>query len=87
MVGPRIASEDEERAEVELLRARLEKTVQLTKKIKTSQARLDTSGKQVQQAIGPIYGNTQRLQTLGRSMSSTSKGFPFLVLRQSSIHR
>jgi hypothetical protein len=54
---------------VELLRARLEKTVQLTKKIKTSQARLETSGKQVQQAIGPIYGNTQRLQTLGRSKS------------------
>jgi hypothetical protein len=45
MVGPRFASEDEERAEVVLLQAHLEKSVQLTKKFKTSQARLDSRSK------------------------------------------
>ena len=68
MVGPRIVSDVEDRAEVELLQARLEKTVQLTKKIKTSQARLETSGSNVQEAIGPIFDNTQRLQVLGKSL-------------------
>lgn len=67
MVGTRIASDDEDRAEVELLQVRLEKTAQLTKKIKTSQARLESSGSNVQEAIGPVYGNTQRLQVLGKS--------------------
>ena len=67
MVGQRIAPDEEDRAEVEVLQARLEKTIQLTKKIKTSQTRLETSGSSVKEAIGPIYGNTQRLQVLGAS--------------------
>jgi exocyst complex protein 7 len=34
----------------------------LTKKIQASVNRLDASGKAVQEAISPIYGNTQKLQ-------------------------
>ncbi|KAI9754832.1 MAG: exocyst complex component exo70 [Lichina confinis] len=76
MVGPRIVSDVEDRAEVELLQARLEKTVQLTKKIKTSQARLETSGSSVQEAIGPIFDNTQRLQVLGKSLHDLNLPLP-----------
>jgi len=48
---------------VEVLYANLEKMKSLSRKIQGSMARLDVSGKVVQDAIGPIYGNTQRLQT------------------------
>ncbi|KAF2722894.1 hypothetical protein K431DRAFT_221006 [Polychaeton citri CBS 116435] len=53
----------EESAEVEVLYANLEKMKSLTKKIQGSMGRLESSGRTVQEAIGPIYGNTQRLQT------------------------
>ncbi|KAF2014151.1 hypothetical protein BU24DRAFT_423188 [Aaosphaeria arxii CBS 175.79] len=52
----------EESAEVEVLFANMEKMKGLTKKIQGSLNRLETSGKTVQDSIGPIYGNTQRLQ-------------------------
>lgn len=65
----RHAADEEAQAEVEVLNSRLERTSQLTKKIQASLNRLETSGKSVQDAIGPIYGNTQRLQILGRSKS------------------
>lgn len=71
MVGQRIIPDEEDWAEVEVLRARLEKTIQLTKKIKTSQLNLERSGRDVRNAIGPIYGNTQELQ-----ITSTSKYLP-----------
>ena len=48
---------------MEVLYANLEKMKSLSRKIQGSMARLDVSGKVVQDAIGPIYGNTQRLQT------------------------
>lgn len=69
-VGPitRHTPDEEARAEVEVLNSRLEKTSQLTKKIQASLARLESTGRSVQDAIGPIYGNTQKLQTLGTSM-------------------
>ncbi|KAK4966080.1 exocyst complex component exo70, partial [Elasticomyces elasticus] len=63
MVAPRRAAFAEESAEVEVLYANLDKMKSLTKKIQGSMTRLETSGKMVQDAIGPIYGNTQRLQT------------------------
>jgi hypothetical protein len=66
-LGSRQAADEEARAEVDVLNSRLEKTSQLTKKIQASLSRLELSGKSVQDAIGPIYGNTQRLQTLGTS--------------------
>jgi exocyst complex protein 7 len=63
MAGPKRAAFAEESAEVEVLYANLTKMKSLTKKIQSSMSRLETSGKTVQDAIGPIYGNTQRLQT------------------------
>ena len=67
MVAPRKAAFAEESAEVEVLFANMEKLKSLTKKIQGSLNRLETSGKSVQNAIGPIYGNTQRLQTINSS--------------------
>lgn len=66
-LAARQAADEEARAEVEVLNSRLEKTSQLTKKIQASLTRLETSGRSVQDAIGPIYGNTQKLQVLGTS--------------------
>ncbi|KAF1912968.1 Cullin repeat-like-containing domain protein [Ampelomyces quisqualis] len=62
MVGPRKAALAEESAEVEVLFANMDKMKALTKKIQASVSRLDASGKAVQEAISPIYGNTQKLQ-------------------------
>lgn len=63
MVAHRHAAFAEEAAEVEVLYASLDKMKSVTKKIQGSMARLDETGRTVQDAIGPIYGNTQRLQT------------------------
>ncbi|KAK5806100.1 hypothetical protein VI817_000358 [Penicillium citrinum] len=52
----------EESAEVEVLYANLDKLNRLTKKIQGSLVRLETGGKVVKEAIGPIYSNTQSLQ-------------------------
>jgi exocyst complex protein 7 len=62
MVAPRNPAYAEESAEVEVLYANLEKLKLLTKKIQGSLGRLETSGKVVKDAIGPIYSNTQSLQ-------------------------
>jgi exocyst complex protein 7 len=62
MVAHRHAAFAEEAAEVEVLYAGLDKMKSVTKKIQSSMARLDETGRTVQDAIGPIYGNTQRLQ-------------------------
>ncbi|EDN98486.1 hypothetical protein SS1G_13345 [Sclerotinia sclerotiorum 1980 UF-70] len=67
-LGGRQAADEEARAEVDVLKSRLEKTSQLTKKIQASLGRLDATGKGVQEAIGPIYGNTQKLQILGQNI-------------------
>lgn len=67
LASSRHAADEEAQAEVEVLNSRLEKTSQLTKKIQASLTRLETSGRSVQDAIGPIYNNTQKLQVLGRS--------------------
>ncbi|EGP84206.1 unnamed protein product [Zymoseptoria tritici ST99CH_1A5] len=62
MVGARHAAYAEESAEVEVLYASLDKMKSVSKKIQGSMTRLDETGRTVQDAIGPIYGNTQRLQ-------------------------
>ena len=69
-MSARHAADEEARAEVDVLTSRLEKTAQLTKKIQASLTRLETSGRSVQEAIGPIHGNTQRLQVLGNNIDS-----------------
>lgn len=68
------AADEEARAEVEVLNSRLEKTSQLSKRIQASLTRLEVNGKSMQDAIGPIYGNTQRLQVLGTSMDMVIAG-------------
>jgi exocyst complex protein 7 len=68
MVAPRKAAFAEESAEVEVLYANLERLKGLTKKIQGSLNRLETSGKSVEEAISPIYGNTRRLQITNTSM-------------------
>ncbi|KAG4417059.1 exocyst complex component exo70 [Cadophora malorum] len=67
-LGTRQAADEEARAEVEVLNSRLEKTRVLNTKLSASLARLELSGKSVQEAIGPIYGNTQKLQVLGTNI-------------------
>ena len=75
-LGPasRHAADEEARAEVDVLQSRLEKTSQLTKKIQASLTRLESNGRSVQDAIGPIYGNTQKLQVLGSSETKSPAG-------------
>ncbi|KAI5307068.1 hypothetical protein KEM56_005017 [Ascosphaera pollenicola] len=63
MVAPRNTIYAEESAEVEVLYANLDKLKLLTKKIQGSVQRLDHSGEVIEHAIGPIYSNTQSLQT------------------------
>lgn len=55
---------------VQVLNSRLEKTRILNTKLSACLGRLETSGKSVKEAVGPLYGNTQKLQVLGNSTSS-----------------
>ena len=66
----RQAADEEARAEVDVLTSRLEKTTQLTKKIQTSIARLETSGQTVMDSIGPVFGKTQQLQALNMNVDA-----------------
>lgn len=63
----RHAADEEARAEVDVLNSRLEKTAQLTKRIQASLGRLEDSGKSVRDAVGPLGGETRKLQTLSQS--------------------
>lgn len=65
--GNRHAADEEARAEVDVLNSRLEKTTQLTKKIQASLGRLEATGKSVREVVGPLNGETKRLQTLTNS--------------------
>ena len=51
-----------------MLYANLEKLKSLSKKIQGSMSRLEVSGRTVQDAIGPVYGNTQRLQVMNTNV-------------------
>jgi exocyst complex protein 7 len=62
MTTPRRAALAEESAEVEVLFANLEKLNGLTKKIQGSMNRMETSGGNIETAIGPIYKNSRRQQ-------------------------
>ncbi|KAK3703851.1 exocyst complex component exo70 [Vermiconidia calcicola] len=68
MPAQRRAAFAEESAEVEVLYANLEKLKSLSKKIQGSMSRLEVSGRTVQDAIGPVYGNTQRLQVMNTNV-------------------
>ncbi|KAG6057820.1 exocyst complex component exo70 [Claviceps aff. humidiphila group G2b] len=64
------ASDEEARAEVDVLNSRLDKTTQLTKKIQASLEKLEASGQSVRDVAGPISGETRRLQLLGNNVIS-----------------
>jgi hypothetical protein len=74
MAGSSQAADEEARAEVEVLKSRLEKTTQLTKKIQASLGRLNETGKALDDAVRPIMGNTQKLQIVQNSRSSQMEG-------------
>lgn len=73
MIAPHRAAFAEEAAEVEVLNANLDKIKSLRKKIGGSLARLEDSGRTVQEAIGPVYGNTQRLQTMNANIDKINE--------------
>ncbi|KAI9745814.1 MAG: exocyst complex component exo70 [Claussenomyces sp. TS43310] len=69
-LGTRHAADEAARAGVEALNSNLEKTSQLTKKIRASLTRLEESGRKVQHAIKPIHESTQLLQVRQRNIDS-----------------
>lgn len=73
MAPPRNTVYAEESAEVEVLYANLEKLNILTKKIQGSMARLETGGRVVKDAIGPIYSNTQSLQVTNSNIDKVNE--------------
>ncbi|KAL1842606.1 hypothetical protein VTJ49DRAFT_4654 [Mycothermus thermophilus] len=66
----RQAADEEARAEVDVLNSRLEKTTQLTKKIRACLGRLEATGKSVHDVAGPLNGETKKLQVLGNNIDS-----------------
>ena len=69
MVQARNAAFAEESAEVEVLFAEAAKFDNISKRMKASLARLESGAQVVQDAMGPVYSNTQDLQTMNGSMS------------------
>ena len=68
MVYTRNAAFVEESAEVEVLFAEAAKFDSISKRIKASLGRLESGAQIVQDAMGPVYSNTQDLQTMNGSM-------------------
>ena len=69
MVQTRNAAFAEESAEVEVLFAEAAKFDNISKRMKASLARLESGAQVVQDAMGPVYSNTQDLQTMNGSRS------------------
>lgn len=67
MIKSRNATFSEESAEVEVLFAEAAKFEGISKKIKASLARLEGGAQVVKDSIGPVYSNTQSLQTMNES--------------------
>ena len=83
--GARHAADEEARAEVDVLNSRLEKTIQLNKKIQACLGRLEATGKSVRDVSGPLNGETKRLQVLGNSECApvqTRRSLPTLTNEQ-----
>lgn len=76
MVQTRNAAFAEESAEVEVLFAEAAKFGNISKRIKASLGRLDSGAQIIKDAMGPVYSNTQDLQTTNGSMI----GSPVLLL-------
>ncbi len=71
MIKSRNAAFSEESAEVEVLFAEAAKFESISKKIKASLARLEGGAQVVKDSIGPVYSNTQSLQTMNESKQVT----------------
>lgn len=67
MAAPRRAVFAEERAEVEVMFANVEKMNSLAKRIQGSANRLESSGSVIQTAVAPLMGNTSKLHAMNRS--------------------
>lgn len=59
--------DEEARAEVDVLKSRLDKTSQLTKKIQASLGRLNDCGRALDEAVGPLHKNSQKDHVLLKS--------------------
>lgn len=68
MIESRNAVFAEESAEVEVMFAEAAKFDNISKRIKASLARLEGGAQTVEDSIGPVYSNTQNLQTMNDSM-------------------
>ena len=73
MVQARNAAYAEESAEVEVLFAEAAKFDNISKRIKASLGRLENGARVVNDAMGPVYSNTQDLQTMNGSMDLLSQ--------------
>lgn len=60
----------EDSAEVEVLFAQTKKHEEIGRKILASLGRIKESGSSLQDAVGPVYSDTQRLQVMERSKCS-----------------
>lgn len=60
-------AEEEARAEVDVLKSHLDKRAQLTKKIEAQLSRVQGTGKRLNEAVGPLNGETKQLQVFCNS--------------------
>ncbi|KUI60345.1 Exocyst complex protein exo70 [Cytospora mali] len=63
-LSSRHAAEEEARAEVDVLKSHLEKRAGLTKKIEAQLARVQGTGRRLNEAVAPLNGETKQLQIL-----------------------
>lgn len=65
----RHAAEEEARAEVDVLKSHLDKRAGLTKRIEAQLARVQGTGRRLNEAVAPLNGETKQLQILCNSTS------------------
>ena len=68
MIGTRNVVLAEESAEVELLRAQAEKQKDFNKRLLVTLGRVSELGNSLKLELGPVYNDTQSLQTVTDSM-------------------
>ena len=67
MIVPRNSAFTEERAEVELLLAQAEKQKDFNKRLEASVVRVDEIARRLDEAMGPVYSDTQSLSVVTNS--------------------
>lgn len=72
MIVPRNSAFAEERAEVELLLAQAEKQKDFNRRLEASVFRVDDIAKRLDEAMGPVYNDTQSLSVVTNSETATS---------------